>query len=226
MRVSSTTASRILSKPQAESRAAQATYERVRAKAIELDFRPNCAAKILHSRKSNCIGLIIDFANPVNSMAILKGVADCMYEHGISVSVSSCGNEPHLERKAFAKMLYRNVDAIIWHPVMRRFPFKNGQVEALLQKILRTTPVVCINQNAIHGIFKFRLNGEEDAASAAKRQLDLGCKKFAVISGKYGYLANVENKNAYIACLLEHGIRKEAIVELVLGDKKTRRTGV
>lgn len=217
--VSPSTASRILNYSLKESRASVATYKKVRQMAADLGFRPHYAAKTLHSRRSNCLGVIIGYPNPINSLAIIKGIADCAYNHGFSVSVASCGNNPRMEHRAFEDMLYRGVDAIIWHPVIRRAPRTTASLERLLRKVTRQVPVVSMNANDISGLFTFRPNREEDAAGAALRQLRLGCKKFAVIRSAFNYPSVLVSRDAYMATLRKHGIDAAHIVELVLDDK-------
>ena len=219
--VSPSVASRILSYGQKEARASAHTYEKVRKKAAEIGFRPNYAAKILHTNKSNCIGVIIGYPTPTNSLAIINGIADCAYQHGFSVSVVSCGNNPRREQQAFKELLYRGVDAIIWHPVIRRLPTRSTLLEKLLHGVVQKVPVVSINSNDLPEIFKFIPNREEDAARAALRQLHLGCKKFAIVYSRFSYPATLVSKDAYRAALRQHGVAEENIVEFVLHDKNT-----
>lgn len=218
--VSPASASRILNYPLKESRASPATFERVRQKAAELGFRPHYAAKILHSRKSNCLGVIIGYPNPVNALIIIKGIADCAYRHGLSVSIASCGNSPRLECAAFEDMLYRKVDAIIWHPVVRRTAQPPQALTRMLRKVTRQLPVVSLNDNTLPYVFKFCLNKEEDAVKAALRQLERGCRKFAIIRSAFSYPANLVSREVYAATLREHGVAPQHIVEIVVDDKK------
>ena len=57
--VSPSSVSKILNRSQKESQASSETYDRIRRMAIELGYRPNYAVRILHTRKSNCLGVII-----------------------------------------------------------------------------------------------------------------------------------------------------------------------
>lgn len=218
--VSSAAASRILNYSQKDSRASLQTYSRVRQMAAELGFRPNYAAKSLHTNKSNCIGVIVGYPNPVNSMPLLKGISECAYAHGISLSITTCGNNPRKEMRAFEEMLYRGVDAIIWHPIFHRMSGGQTLLEKKLHQYAPKLPIVSTGYNLVPGIFKLTSKRKEDANYAAQRQLALGCKKFAVISSIFSYYSIEESRAFYKDALLQAGVPQENIVEIVLHDKK------
>lgn len=218
--ISPAAVSRILNYEQKESRASVETYDRVRKKAAELGFRPNYAAKILHTSKSNCIGVIIGYPNPVNSMPLIKGISECAYEHGVSLTIAACRNNPRLELRAFKELLYRGVDAIIWHPTFRRTTAPQKALNAMLEQCTQKLPVVSARYDPMPCLFKLDSDRKQDSVSAARRQLALGCKKFAVISSCYTCFSIEDSINHYVHALREQGVPEQNIVRIVLHDKR------
>ncbi len=213
--ISPAAASRILNYSLEESQASRETYRKVRSLAAELGFRPNYAAKTLHTRRSRCIGVIIGFPVPVNTTAVVREISDYVYEHEYSLTVATCKNDPQLELKAFDTMLYRGVDAILWLPVSRRGGYQAGPIAKMLADAARLVPVVCLSYNDLPGVFKFKSNAAEDAASAAMRQLQLGCKRFGVIRRESEFLFHEVSRMGYVDCLRRNGIPSSDIVEVV-----------
>lgn len=218
--VSPAAASRILNYGQKESRASALTYERVRQKATELGFRPNYAAKILHTNKSNCIGVIIGYPNPVNTMPLIKGISTCAYEHGVSLTIAACRNNPRREMQAFKEMLYRGVDAIVWHPTFRPARAAHKTLDTLLIDCARKLPIVSTAYNPLPNIFKLNSRRKEDSIRAAQRHLAQGCKKFAVITSYYTCYSIEDSRRQYIRALREQGVPQKDIVKIVLHDKR------
>lgn len=216
--ISISAASRILNRSRKDSQASKETYDRVRQMAITLGYKPNYAAKTLHTHRSNCLGVIIGYPGVVNTISMIKEISELAYKRGISLAIATCKNDTRKEAKAFENMLYRGVDAIIWHPTFQRGKYKTNHVEKVLDKFSRRTPVVCLSFNEVPGIFKFSANGDEDASWAAKRQLKLGCKKFAVISGSFRVPMMTISNSAYVRTLINNGIAQENIAEITWDD--------
>lgn len=53
--ISPSLASRILNYDQKQSRASKKTYDLIRKKAVKLGYKPNYAAKGLHTHRSKCL---------------------------------------------------------------------------------------------------------------------------------------------------------------------------
>ncbi|MGL6197001.1 MAG: LacI family DNA-binding transcriptional regulator [Thermoguttaceae bacterium] len=216
--VSPATASRVLNNTLENSKASFETYEMIRTKAVEYQYKPNYAAKSLHTHRSNCIGVIMACPIPMNTISILRGVTDCAYSHDVSLSIAFCKNDQALESEAFENMIYRGVDAIVWHPTFQKDVYAMDHIEAILRESTKRIPVVCLSAYAPPDIFKFKINSEEDAASAALRQLKLGCKKFGIIKNAYYVPPQLISYRVYRKTLEDNGVPPTNIKELVLND--------
>ena len=219
--VSSAAVSRILNNEQKNSQASRETYERVRKMANELGFKPNYAARSLHTQKSQCIGVVIGFPTFVNSTTMVKGISEVANAKGLFMAVAGCGNDMKKEAETFERMLYRGVDAIVWHPTHQKENYSTSHVEKVLHKCRRKIPIVCLSYNQLPGIFKFTANGAEDATAAASRQLQIGCKKFCILRHSHTVPLNIVGNDAYRQTLLEHGIPPEHISTVVVNKAST-----
>lgn len=95
-----------------------AVAERVRAAALELDYRPNAAASALRRAdgRTATIGVLLeDTGNPFFA-SLLRGIEDTAREHGVAVFSSSTDLDAARERDMSAAFLARQVDAIITAP--------------------------------------------------------------------------------------------------------------
>jgi len=215
--ISIAAASRILNKPLDQAMASQETYDRIHKKAVELGYRPNYAARVLHTKHSNCIGVVVGYPSVFNSRAILHGISEYVCQYKIALNITTCNNDPRREMQAFQDMLYRGVDAIIWHPIYQcRDLYHTGHIERALHRAMKSVPIVCLGYNNTPGIFKICANWEATATAAALRQLKLGCRKFMIIKEYYHCPPVSICAEAYRRTLLNHGVSPHAISEIVV----------
>lgn len=209
--VSIATASRILNYSLEESHASRQTYEAVRATAVRLGYRPNYGAKALHTYRTSCIGIIVGATMPINSHALIKGVTDCTNTRGMSISIASCKNHPKLEAEAFENMLFRGVDAIVWHPIFQRGEYRTRHIKRILEKYAQRVPVVCLSGNNLENVFHVYGDLEKNAILAAQTQLEEGCSEFGILYSVYSVPSMDKARNAYYQTLIKNGVPREAI---------------
>jgi LacI family transcriptional regulator len=113
--VSRTTASYILNGRADEMRIAPATVARVRAAAVEMDYRPNRTARSLRTRRTATVGLISDrIAGQQYGSSMLTGASTTARELEHVVVMGESGGDPELERLLIEEMRERDVDGVVY----------------------------------------------------------------------------------------------------------------
>ena len=108
--VSAVTVSKVLRN---HSDIGEATRRRVLKRIQELNYRPNLAARALITGKSDTIGLVVpDLIHPFFSQ-VAKAAAVVFRQKGYALLIASSEEEPELEREEIARLLARQVDALV-----------------------------------------------------------------------------------------------------------------
>ena len=142
--VSSATASYILNDRSAQMRIAPETQERVRRAAIELDYRPNPAARSLRTASTRTVGMISDFlASGHFASQMITGASNAARARDHVIVVGESGGDPELESLLIEEMLDRRVDGVIYATVAT----KEIQVPPILEH-QRTVLLNCVDRSA------------------------------------------------------------------------------
>jgi LacI family transcriptional regulator len=89
------------------------TRQRVLRRAEELNYQPNWAARSLISGRTYSIGLVVpDLLHPFFA-EVAKGIAHQIRLKGYHLIISSCEENPKLERENVGLMVRRQVDALV-----------------------------------------------------------------------------------------------------------------
>ena len=142
--VSSATASYILNDRSAQMRIAPETQARVRRAAIELDYRPNHAARSLRTASTRTVGMISDFlAGGHFASQMITGASNAARARDHVIVVGESGGDPELESLLIEEMLDRRVDGVIYATVAT----KEIRVPAALEH-QRTVLLNCVDRSA------------------------------------------------------------------------------
>ncbi len=215
--VSHAAVSRVLNYPQAEAHVSRATYDRIRAKAEEVNFQVNYHAKALHSKNSGCIGFVIGHCFPMLTEPVLFGLSKVLKQHGKCLSIQPCESTFEAEAEAFEQMLYQHVDAILYIPSLHLHeqPYTTRHIQELVAKYPEHPPVVTMYGGTdLPGFYQLRFHDYETGRQAALRQLALGCRKFSIIMVSHTTLMNREMARGYRETLLNNGVLPENIREM------------
>ncbi len=108
-------------------------------RAIEdLDYRPNLAAKMLRTQKSQVIGLITDrIATTPYASTIIKGAQDAAWQVGKILIIINTDSEESVVKAAIETMIERQVEGIIFAAVHHQL--------VKPPKALQSIPAVLVN---------------------------------------------------------------------------------
>ena len=112
------------------------TRQRVWKAVKELDYRPNAAAKMLRTNRTNTIGFITDeIATTPFAGKIIEGAQDLALDNDKILVVVNVGRSPVVEQKAIKMLLERQVEAIIYATMYHReviLPFDTDLLPVVL----------------------------------------------------------------------------------------------
>ncbi len=207
--------SRALNNPLEKAQMSRKTYDRVHTVARELGYRPNYYARAFHKKASNCIGFIGGSGMNYIGVTLLEGLSDVLDSHEMTTYLSPTRNDLQREIKAFDKMFYRNVDAIVYMPILQEGKYRIDHLNQLLKENPDHPPILSILGGVEHpDMFQLWMKDAEAGRKAALRQLQLGCRKFGIISTIYQAPSEGYAINAYRNTLLANGVPPENINEV------------
>jgi len=91
------------------------TRRRVRHEADRLDYRPNAAARLLRTSRSDTIGFITDeIASTPFAVDIIRGAQDAAWAHGKVLMIVNTEANPNIKERAAALMVERQVEGLIY----------------------------------------------------------------------------------------------------------------
>jgi LacI family transcriptional regulator len=115
------------------------TAKRVRAAILQLNYRPNHAARVLTGQLSRSIGLIVpDLADTFFSV-ISHAIQEAARESGYLVWLAASNYDPSIEAAQVEQMTHHPVDGILLVPVDSRHKYLKTVASG-------TTPVVAIDR--------------------------------------------------------------------------------
>jgi LacI family transcriptional regulator len=113
--VSRTTVSFVLNNHASSVSIPAETKDRVLEAAKRLSYRPNLAAKVLHTNQTHTIGFITDeIATTPHAVNIIKGAQDEALAHGKLLLIINTGSDATVKETAIEMMLERQVEGIIY----------------------------------------------------------------------------------------------------------------
>lgn len=150
------------------------TRTRVEAALRELNYVPNAVATTFRAGSAPIIGLAVpDLVDPF--FASLAQSVDCVAaDHGMSVSVTSIGTDPLVERKVVETILSQSISGLIIAPVTTD--------QSYLQPWVDRTPVVFVDRTpaGVHAD-SFTQDNHGGARSATEILLGRGHRRAAFI---------------------------------------------
>jgi len=174
--------------------------EKIRAAALELNYRPNLIARSLQSGKTNTLGLILaDISNPFFSH-IARIIEDEAKKSGYTVIFGSIDESAEKSQVLLDTLLNRQVDALIIAPA----EYTEDQLRALQEKRI---PFVLIDR-----YFKdiqancVRIDNYKAAYNAVAHLIATGSTRIAMMAYDTGMQHIAERIAGYKAALKDHGI--------------------
>jgi LacI family transcriptional regulator len=136
--VSRSTASFVLTGRSQELRISADARERVLQAAVELNYRPNLAARALRTKTTRTIGLISDsIATEQYAGEFIRGIAAATLKHDHLLVIGETAGNAEVEVRLVAGMLDRQVDGLIYGTMFTR--------QVRLPNSYRQHPLVLLN---------------------------------------------------------------------------------
>ncbi|MCU1441907.1 MAG: Transcriptional regulator [Cryobacterium sp.] len=174
--LSPTTASLVLNDVSGTRLSAEAV-KRVHQAALELNYRPNPAARSLRVGKTRTIGFISDEVTVTRfASAMIRGVLDTAEQADHTVLIAETGNDLHSERTALRSMLDRRTDGVIFGLM--------GAKEIDVPETPPDTRVVILNGSSTTGEPTILPDEYTAGRAIASLLIDNGHRKIALI-GEY-----------------------------------------
>ena len=190
----------------------EATRERVRSVASELNYAPNRLASGLRSKRSQIIGFVSDeISTTPYAGKVLLGAQEAAAENGWVLMIVNTTSDSKLEDRGIQAFLQHRVDGIIYARMYHQV------VE--LPESLRGVPTVLLDASSDEGEISSVVPDEEEAARTAVEHL------IAAGHRRIGYLSNVDDIPAtrgrlagYRATLAAHGIETDESLITISGS--------
>ncbi len=113
--VSRTTVSFVLNNHAFSANISTETRDRILEAAKKLAYRPNMAAKVLHTNQTHAIGFITDeIATTPFAVNIIKGAQDTALTYGKLLLIVNTGSNPLVKETAIEMLLERQVEGIVY----------------------------------------------------------------------------------------------------------------
>jgi DNA-binding LacI/PurR family transcriptional regulator len=173
------------------------TRRRVQQLAQEMGYMPSAIARGLATRRTHKLGVVVlALADPFVS-ELVSYIDQVACQHGYSLLLSSCGDDPQRELAAFNLLRQQRVDAVIVADpsVPERFvpSMKNGE-----------SPVVLINKK--HYPHSVATDNLAAATLAVNHLLDLGHTRLAYIGSSKNKVESQERLTGYQQTLTQRGM--------------------
>lgn len=180
-------------------RMSEATRERVKAAAVELNFRPNVLARNLSSRYSRTIGVLTDDTYGRFTLPVMAGVSEALIDHGVTVFLCALGENPVLGQLYLDALFDKQVDGLIatGKRLDRPVPVELAGFPMPVVYVLTQGPADAVSLVP---------DDRGGAALAVRHLVERGCRRIAHITGPADFLVVDERAAAYREVLGEAGL--------------------
>jgi len=196
--VSIKTVSRVVNR---SAEVSEETRLRVQAIIKDLGYRPNIAARSLHTRRTHTVALVVpDITDPFWPQ-VVHGVQAQAHKSDYSVIVANSGESPQEELLHIDLFLQRQVDGII-------LCSSRGSPDHLMRVADMAQHLVLVNRSigTVPGTGSVRVNNMRGGYLATTYLLQHGHRRVACLSGPSHWESSKERRRGYQLALREHGL--------------------
>ncbi|MBK0326140.1 LacI family DNA-binding transcriptional regulator [Rhodobacteraceae bacterium F11138] len=191
--LSTATVSRAISTP---ARVAEPTRSRVRAKAAEMNYRPNVQARSLRTQKSMSIIMAVrDIGNPFY-LEVFKGAETAAHEAQYTVLMGNTEGNPAREAEYFEMLRDGNADGMI----LMTGSIPDGWSGP------NSAVVVALEMIEDGGLSQVLIDNAGAARTAVDHLVAQGHRRIAHISGPEGEGMSARRKAGFVAAMAAHGL--------------------
>jgi LacI family transcriptional regulator len=179
----------------------EATKEKVRKLATELNYVPNIFAKGFRQHKTNIIGIVVPSITHYFTTTIIRGIMEEAAAKGYRVIISESNNDVAQQTEMLNTMVQFGVDGILLS-----LSKMTRNIENVI-RIHKTIPLILFDKvSSKIPCTQVIVNDEEAAFNAIEHLINIGKKRIAIIKEpEHSY--NSEKRYAgYLRALKSHGI--------------------
>ena len=182
------------------------TARKVRAAIVQLDYRPNQAARMLTGQLSRSIGLIVpDLADPFFSV-VSHAVQETARENGYLVWLAASNDDPAIEAAQVEQMTHHPVDGILLVPVDSRHKYLKSVAEG-------ATPVVTIDRPfEVATSDSVEVENRAGARMAVEHLIQHGYKRIACVATNTHLVTIKERLIGYEECMRKAKLPRPRII--------------
>lgn len=176
------------------------TAERIRQIARSIGYRPSAVARSLVTKKTNTIGVVVTTITDPFIGEVVSGIEETANKHGYSVILANSNADPDREIQVANSFHEHRVDAIL---------VTSSRVGALYVPLLSQLriPVVLINnQHPGEFVHSVMIDNITASRNATQHLVELGHKRIAYISDRFGSQSDTERLGGYRQTLESAGI--------------------
>lgn len=171
---------------------AEATRERIRGAARELNYRPNVRARNLRTRRSMAVLMVVrDVGNPFY-LDILKGVEATARAAGYSVLMGNSENDPDRETGYFDMLLDGHADGMIL--MTGKLPAQAGFTKTQPGSLPVVVALEIIEGSSFPHV---QIDNAAAVREAVRHLIDLGHTRIAHICGPVPEILSVRRREGY-----------------------------
>jgi LacI family transcriptional regulator len=182
------------------------TAKKVRAAILQLDYRPNQAARMLTGQLSRSIGLIVpDLADPFFSV-VSHAVQEAARENGYLVWLAASNDDPAIEAAQVEQMTHHPVDGILLVPVDSRHKYLKSVAEG-------ATPVVTIDRPfEVATSDSVEVENRAGARMAVEHLIQHGYQRIACVATNTHLITIKERLIGYEECMRKAKLPRPRII--------------
>lgn len=196
--VSPMTASRALHRPQL---VAPTTRARVLSACQRLGYHPNQSARILRTKRSHQVGLIIPDLRNVFWIDVISGVEEVVTNAGFDLLIGNSNETLDRLTTQTHAMVSRQVDGLLIAPTVESV----GLIQALERA---GHPVVVVDRlpEGLGGVHFVAIDNEAGAYKATTHLIDVGHERIGLLAGNINLDTGQQRLDGYRRALRERGL--------------------
>lgn len=203
--VSTATVSRAFGTP---DKVSPETRERVERAARDLGYIPNSSARVLRTRRSHVVGVVLPtLLNPVFAEC-LDGIAPAAQAHGYAILPVTTDYRIEKEEEAVSRLIASNVEGLVM------VVSNPAQSRALDLARTHGVPYVLVyNRHAQHPCVT--VDNEAAVRDVVKRLVRSGHRRIAMVAGQLVASDRAQQRyRGYLAALGDHGLKAPELIEV------------
>jgi len=220
--LSASTVSRALSD---HGEISEATKQRVRQLAQEMNYLPNHLAAALRKGRSNTLGVIVPHINGYYFPAVMNGIEKIASRAGFNVMMCQSNEDFKRERQNIETLLAAQVEGILISISATTY----AETAHFLQVRQQGTPLVFFDRvPELPGSTAVILDDKQGAYQAVKHLIEQGCQRIAHFAGPQHLNTSHNRFLGYREALLAHGLPfdEELVYQLPALNQESGRSGM